>query len=190
MNTPHATPRRARRFLRGLTLVELLVAIALVAVLLGLAAPSMAAILNQTRLTAATNTFLASLRLARSEAVRRGGRVTLCKSTDGKACAAAGGWEQGWIVFHDSDGDGVVDPGEFMIQQTEAQDPGMVITGNASVARAIVFTATGRNRTAAGGMQAGTLTLCNKADAGGPARQIVIASGGRTRVRNLAHCTG
>jgi type IV fimbrial biogenesis protein FimT len=189
MNTPPATPRRARRFLRGLTLVELLFTVALAALLLGLAAPSMAAIVNQTRLTGAANTFMASLRLARSEAIRRGGRVTLCKSSEGARCASAGGWEQGWIVFHDTDGDGVVDPGEHLVQHTEAQDPGIMLTGTPSVARAIVFAANGRNRTAGGGMQAGTLTLCNKADAGGPGRQIVIASGGRTRLKHLARCT-
>jgi type IV fimbrial biogenesis protein FimT len=173
---------------RGLTLIELLMTLALAALLLGMAAPSMAAIMNSTKLTSTTNTFLAGLRLARSEAVRRGGRVAMCKSADGTACAATGGWEQGWIIFHDPNGNGVVDPGERLLQRTEAQDEGIVFSGTQNVARAITFTATGRNRTLAGGMQAGTLTLCNKRDAAGPGRKIIIASGGRSRVLALPSC--
>jgi type IV fimbrial biogenesis protein FimT len=188
MNTPNPTPLRPRD--RGLSLVELLVTLAIAALMMGMAAPSMAAIMNSSKLTSASNTFLAGLRLARSEAIRRGGRVAMCKSSDGVHCAEAGGWEQGWIIFHDPNGNSMVDAGERLIQRTEAPDPGVVLTGTQNVARAITFTATGRNRTASGAMLAGTLTLCNKWDAGGPGRQIVISSGGRTRVQPLASCIG
>ncbi|TWO69168.1 prepilin-type N-terminal cleavage/methylation domain-containing protein [Caenimonas sedimenti] len=186
MNTPNPTPLRPRD--RGLSLVELLVTLAIAALMMGMAAPSMAAIMNSSKLASTSNTFLAGLRLARSEAIRRGGRVAMCKSSDGVHCADAGGWEQGWIIFHDPNGNSVVDPEERLIQRIEAPDPGVVLTGTPSVARAITFMGNGRNRTMAGGMQAGTLTLCNKRDAGGPGRRIVISSGGRARVQPLANC--
>ena len=188
MNTPNPTPIRPRS--RGLSLIELLVTLFIAALLMGMAAPSMAAIMNSSKLTSTSNTFLAGLRLARSEAIRRGGRVAMCTSSDGVHCAETGGWEQGWIIFHDPNGNGVVDAGERLIERAEAPDSGIVFTGTQNVSRAIVFMGTGRNRTMAGGMQAGTLTLCNRRDAGGPGRQIVIASGGRTRVQQLASCVG
>jgi Tfp pilus assembly protein FimT len=50
------------------------------------------------------------------------------------------------------------------------------------VARTITFAATGGPRTVSGGLQAGTLTVCRRSDGPGPARRIVIGTGGRVRV--------
>jgi type IV fimbrial biogenesis protein FimT len=142
------------------------------------------------QLSTACNAFLASLRLARSEAARRGSRVALCKSADGVACAATGGWDQGWLMFHDADGDGRPDAGEQVIQRTDALASGLVVTGNQPVARVIAFSPQGGPRGAAGGILAGTVTLCHRSADAGPARRIVIASGGRSRVQQatVASC--
>lgn len=88
-----------RRLERGFTLVELLIAMALLAILVRLAAPSFSQAIMTSRLGSYTNSFVASTQLARSEAVKRNAPVTLCRSADGLSCAGSGDWAQGWIVM-------------------------------------------------------------------------------------------
>jgi type IV fimbrial biogenesis protein FimT len=174
--------RRARRAEQGLTLIELLVTLAIAAVLLASAAPPMSRLLHSVNLSTTSNALLSSLRLARSEALRRGARVAMCRSSDGASCATAGGWEQGWIVFHDLNANGLLDPGENLIQRVDALGGGLVLRGNAQLGAAVTFTGMAGMRTVAGGLQAGTFTICRPLDVPAVARQIVIGSGGRARV--------
>jgi len=176
------TPRRSF----GFTLVELLLAIAVATILLSVGAPSFTALLNSTRLTDASNALLSSMHLARSEAVKRNSRVTLCKSADGSSCAKAGGWEQGWIVFHDTNDNGSRESAEVIIERTHSLASSLRATGNLRVARYVSFLATGGARLVGGGFQAGTVTLCNPFASGGEGRQITLNSAGRPRVQRLA----
>src|SRR3569832_1171984 len=93
---------------RGFTLVELLVTISIATILVTLAVPSFSDFVKINRMITQTNDFVTALNVARSEAIRRGNRITLCKSSDGAGCVSGGNWEQGWIVFVDADGDGAV----------------------------------------------------------------------------------
>ena len=163
-----------------------MVVLAVAAILAGVAVPSMAKILQSVQLSSASNSFLSSLRLARSEARKRGSRVVICKSPDGLSCVADGGWEQGWLVFQDVNGNGHLDVGEAVIQRTDPIGGGLVFRGNRLVANSITYVALGGTRGVAGGMQAGTLTVCRQGDTPGPARQIVISSGGRPRVQQVS----
>src|SRR4051812_46944719 len=110
MNTPDSLSFR-RGTQRGLTLIELLVVIAIASILVGTAVPSFKGLFRSVKLTNSINDLFASLVLARSEAAKRHARVTVCKSANGIVCSATGGWEQGWIVFHDVDNDGIRDDG-------------------------------------------------------------------------------
>lgn len=94
---------------RGFTLIELLATIAIAAILAGLAAPSFRNIILDNRLTAATNTLVAHLALARSEAIKRNATVALCRSANPTAAAptcggAANDWTTGWLIFANLDG--------------------------------------------------------------------------------------
>lgn len=91
-----------RASMRGFTLVELMVTLAVAAVLLTLAAPSMADLLRSNRLAAANNTLVASLNVARAEALRRGRAITVCASADQRTCSASNDWATGWVVFEDT----------------------------------------------------------------------------------------
>jgi type IV fimbrial biogenesis protein FimT len=165
----------------------MLVVVAIMAVLAGVAVPAMGRMIDSTRLTFFANDFLASMYLARSEAIKYKGRASLCKSANGTSCATTGGWDQGWIVFRDANNDGVVDPGEHVVHHTQALPSGFRLTGNQNVANYISFAASGRTRMVSGAFQAGTLTLCKQA-AEAEARQIVINNAGRARVdRDPAH---
>lgn len=173
--------------LRGFTFVEMLVVVATMAVLAGVAVPAMGRIIDSTRLTFFANDFLASMYLARSEAIKSKGRASLCKSSNGASCAVSGGWEQGWIVFRDRNNNGAVDPGEQIVHHAQALPSGFRLTGNQTLASYISFAPSGRTRLVSGAFQAGTLVLCKQA-AGLEARQIVINNAGRARVdRDPAH---
>ena len=97
-----AAPRR--RAACGFTLVELLVSVAIAAILISIAAPSYVALTNPNRLATQANDILGGLMIARSEAIRLNQRVVFCRSDDGSTCSAAtDGW-RGWLVFADTDG--------------------------------------------------------------------------------------
>lgn len=101
----------------GFTLIELMVGVAVLAIALAAGVPSMSEFIKNSRLSAQTNNLLASLHLARTEAIKRHARVTLCKSADATNCdiAAGTGWENGWVVFADVYNDGNLDAGEAVL---------------------------------------------------------------------------
>ena len=185
-NHPLTHHGRAPRRAHGFTLIELLVVVAAMAVLAALAMPSMARIIDSTRLTSFSNDFLSAIYLARSEAIKRNRPVAMCKSATGQECTLSGGWEQGWIVFHDTNNNGTADAGEAIVHYTQALPQGFRLSGNMNVARYISFTPAGRTRLVSGAFQAGTLTLCKDQGTGSGARQIVINDVGRARVLKLS----
>jgi prepilin-type N-terminal cleavage/methylation domain-containing protein len=90
---------------RGFTLVELLVTLAVFAILVGLAAPQLRTLLIRRTVSSQAESLSAGLRLARSEAIKRGQYVTMCASNNAESatptCLANGAsdWGSGWIVF-------------------------------------------------------------------------------------------
>jgi type IV fimbrial biogenesis protein FimT len=150
---------------RGFSLVELLVSMALLIVLTALAAPSIQRTIQSGRISSAVNTFLADIRFARSEAVRRGGNVALCRSNSPEAadptCGTGNGtgnagWATGWFVFHDLNGDGARAAGETVlrVQEPTSGINAIVDSGPSTVFR---FTATGRlNNSTVTSIQFGT----------------------------------
>jgi len=194
MNTAHTPLRRPQRLpgqrpfqlhASGFTLLELLVAVTASLVLLLVAAPSMSAAINSMKLTSASNDLVSHMYLARSEAIKRNGRVVLCKSSNGSTCASSGGWEQGWIVFHDTNNNGIIDGGELVIARRQALPAALRLTGNQNVAKYVSFEPTGSTKLVGGGFQAGTLTLCRQSAASNEARQIILNAVGRPRVQKL-----
>lgn len=97
----HSGPSsKIHRILGGFTIVELMVVVAIVAILVALGAPSFSDMMRRNRLSAAASALQVSLSLARSEAVKRGSdaRVTVAANT------TAGAWTNGWTVFVDGTG--------------------------------------------------------------------------------------
>lgn len=114
----------------GYTLVELLAVILIIAVVSAIAFPNFQAMANGNRLTSGTNELVASLQMARMEAIRRNTRVVVCSSTDGASCSGASDWAR-HIAFVDTDRDGAVDSGEVIVRDTTVPGPAVV---NASAA--------------------------------------------------------
>ena len=87
---------------RGFTLIELMVTVAILAILVGIGVPAMNNFLNSNRHTAHTSSLKQAIQYARSEAVAKNQDVSICASSDGATCTGA--WSQGWIVRLVSDG--------------------------------------------------------------------------------------
>jgi type IV fimbrial biogenesis protein FimT len=175
----------------GFTLIELMVVVAVTAVILTVAAPNLAGMIVTSELEAQANAFLSAVHLTRNEAVKRNTRVVLCKSTTGSTCDTSGGWENGWIIFHDVNNNTAVDAGETIIQRKQALPASLLLKGNSPVSKYVSYTSTGVAKLSSGAFQAGTLTLCSLSSSGGEARQIVISITGRPRVEKttVASCS-
>ncbi|WP_310154748.1 GspH/FimT family pseudopilin [Luteimonas sp. 3794] len=82
----------------GFTMVELMVTVAIIGILAVVAVPAMTGLINNSRLSGLSGEVVSAVQFARSEAVRRNARVTLCASADGLACSNAADWSR-WIVL-------------------------------------------------------------------------------------------
>ena len=160
---------------RGFTLMEMLTTLGVVAILSTLAAPTFSDLrLNSSR-TAAVNGFFHALFLARSEAIKRGAVVSLCKSRDGQRCVAGAGaqWTDGYVVFVNSDRDepAQIDRGEAVLQIVEPWATGRITANRESFSF----------RPYTQGVVNGTVVFCDMRGAD-QARAIIISHTGRPRI--------
>jgi type IV fimbrial biogenesis protein FimT len=180
---PHS---HSHRVARGLTLIELMIAIAVGAVLVALAAPSFTQALGKSRLSSAASELTSAVQLARTEAIRNNRRVTLCRSEDGSACSSASSAWPGWIVFVDTDSDGVRDSNEPVVKSGTFNSPLQVLSSAALTAAGerITFRGDGTARASNGqSLLTGTLAVCIAlADPADNVRDVSLAFGSRTAV--------
>ncbi|MBI2728980.1 MAG: GspH/FimT family pseudopilin [Polaromonas sp.] len=171
----------------GFTLLEVVVVMAIIAIMTALAAPGIIGLIQSNSVASNVNTFMADIRFARSEAVRRGGAVVMCRSDDPEAAAPTcgtgsgpgnNGWVSGWIIFEDRDGSQNYTSAGDQAQLLKVQGP---IVNLDSIVEAsstkFQFTATGRmkNLTSATSLQFGS-NMPNT-------RQRVVCVNGSGRVR-------
>jgi type IV fimbrial biogenesis protein FimT len=127
---------------RGFNIIELMLGITVLGVLLGLGVPSFTEMIRTNRLVEQSNGMITALNYARSEALKRGFRVSLCP---GSATACLGGtdWNVGILVFTDDTGTaGVLDGTDAPIQSWPGSTNGFVAGGGSSPA-SITFLPTG-----------------------------------------------
>ncbi len=91
----------------GFTLIELMVAVAVVAILSAVAAPSFSAMMVRAGIRSASSDLGADLNVARAEAIRVGGRVSICPRTSPTATTCGSDWSQGWLVFREAGTTGI-----------------------------------------------------------------------------------
>jgi type IV fimbrial biogenesis protein FimT len=170
----------------GLTLLEVLIALAVGTALLVVAVPSYRAWVADLEMRDRIEALVVTMSRARSEAIKRQTRVVLCPSSDGRLCASGGRWEEGWIVFADGNDDGDRDADETIVAVEPSSRPGITIRGNKPVSQYVSYTSYGHTRMTNGALQMGTLSVCRP---GSKAVDVVLANGGRVRVdRTKATC--
>ena len=98
----------------GFTLLELVVTVALIAIAVSIAVPSMSTFTQNDRLTTNINTLVGHLAYARSEAVKLNQQVSVCVSNNTASCTA-GNWQDGWIVYIDADASNTFTAGEQVL---------------------------------------------------------------------------
>ena len=168
-----------------MTLIELLITLAIVAILVVIGLPSLQEAIRTNRASSFSNDILAAAAYARSEAVRRSAEVAICASPDptaggsdavaaAAACSGAA-LANGWIVFVDADGDGQRQAAEQVLRVGDVID-GLVATGSANSGAAnfvLAYDRLGR----AGLAAAETIDIrSDPCPAGGPARRLVAVS--------------
>jgi type IV fimbrial biogenesis protein FimT len=158
-------PQRAA----GFTLVEMMIALSILAILLVIAVPSFRDASLGARLASIANDMSASVQLARSEAIKRNAAVRLCASSDGSSCVASTNWQQGWIVL---------DPAGNVLQVQQALPAGWKVTQSA--ASDLDFQGIGVGATAT------TFTICRSEPLGKQERVVTISATGAAYVTRTA----
>ncbi|MDO5691698.1 MAG: GspH/FimT family pseudopilin [Pseudomonadota bacterium] len=174
-----ALPRRCIHGLgraRGLTMVELLTVISILAILLSLATPSFVRLIADWRVSTAATAIGGDMRMARAEAMKRSRAVSICPLDGNGACgdASANDWANGWMVFFDNNNDGVRDENEDAIRIQPAL-PGLAAM-TASLAGARTFFPNGLMNPGGNGLD---YTITSSAT-NTVARKVCVSTTGRT----------
>jgi type IV fimbrial biogenesis protein FimT len=162
----------------GFTLIELMIAVALVAILLATAVPALDDFTNDARQTGAINDFISSIHIARNTAITTNSRVTMCASASGANCEAAS-WDSGWIVFADLNSNGSLDAGETIVSASAAADGLNIQSGEFPAA--LMYRPNGRAMTNALTGNSGEFTVCDFRGAE-HAKVILVELSGRPRM--------
>lgn len=164
----------------GLSLIELIIALSIGAILLGLAAPSFSQFIKNSRMTGYVNAMVATLYHARSEAAKRNRNVLVCKSSDGQYCDRATTWDQGWIAFADLDDSRTRSADEPLVSVHQALESGDSLRlGAFPTSNYLIFYPSGTQHSN------GTFTFC---DERGPehAKAVIFWKSGRARSSRLS----
>lgn len=162
----------------GFTLVELMITLAIAALLLTVAVPSFNTTIKDNRLVTRANALVSAVGLARSEAVSFGRPASVCVSSDQATCTGETNWTLGWMVWVDTNGNGVLDVGEARGLSAGFAGTGMTFN---SAASQIQFTAQGAATANV------VLTLCDDR-VGETGRQISISNTGRPNTADFNAC--
>lgn len=164
---------------RGFTLVEFVAAVSISAIVLGMAIPAFSNIINDTQLSTQTNEFAGYLNYARSAAIKYGERVQVCKSVDQQQCDNSSSWDDGWIIFVDSNMDRQRNNNEVVLQAaTPTTDDITIDYGAFPTDNYIVYYPSGRS------LGNGTFTFCDQ-QGDTKAHALVLYKTGRLRAADI-----
>lgn len=160
----------------GFSLIELLVTMAVLAIIATMAMPSLMGLVNSNRLAAQSNELVASLQTARMEAIRRNASVNFCRSENGTACSdlTTGSWS-GWLVVLASDGE--------ILRAGTTKPPLQISSADSTLS----FRPDGLARDSSGQLVATSFVVCiAKNEPAENRRAVAVASGSRISTRAVA----
>ncbi len=168
--------------MRGFTMIELMVVIAIAAILATVAVPALQGTVRDFRQRSALSLLVSDLNQARGEAIKRNSRVLLCvRNGAGTGCSSSASWLSGWVVCTDSDGDGSCDtgtassPNPFIVRPALDSSLTLAVTDAASVALTTIrFNS---NSSQGAGSSAATFTLAGTWS-GASAHTVTVAGTG------------
>jgi len=162
----------------GFTLIDLLITLAVLAILLTFALPNFSALVQNLQVKTATQSLRESLELTRAQAIYSNNRATMRKQTN---------WVDGWEVFIDENNDGLLSNNEHVLQKHEKLK-GVRVIANRPVKNYVSFIGSGEGRNAngtanAGAFLAGTFTICPTGK--GKGYELILSKGGRVRTHKI-----
>lgn len=178
---------------KGFTLIELMMTIAIGAIVLTLGIPSFMGTIRSNRITTQANELVTSLNYARSEAIKRGVQVTVRRLSPTNQV-----WESGWEVFTDFNENGARDDGgnpcapgavgntdDCLLRTFPALPQGYTLRTGLTIAQWIAYRADGTS-VGSGGLPNDTFRLCDDTASAAAGRSIIVNRVGRTRVEEGA----
>lgn len=163
----------------GFTLIETLVSLVIISIIVTMSVPSFSHLWSRSQIDTVVDEFSNALYLARSEAIKRAARVTLCASSDGSRCAETeNSWHHGWLVFVDTQ----IDLEDSAIRVYQANHSQLTLIGNRYLTKKITFLATGRIT-----VLGGTIQVCSQ-DSSQKGKNIVLIATGRFRIDTDISC--
>lgn len=180
--------RAAARGALGFTLIELMVTVAVLAIIAAIGVPSLQGFIASSRLRSTTHDLYSALQTARMEAIRRNARVTVCKANATLTnCNNSGTWNGGWLVFVDRLPGSTpnIDNTDTVLLAAPPTSSQLLILGNGGgngPATYVSYTADGGSKQLNGAFMAGKLRICSTSTALSSdtrARDLVINATGR-----------
>ena len=146
----------------GFTLIELMVALAVAAILLTIAVPSFQSVVNSNRLASSANEMMAALQTARMEALRLNKRGVVCLSANANSAApsCSNASPTGWITFIDVNKNGAYDSSSDTLLRTATASGAVTIRSSTAVAGKVIFRSDGMARDGSGNLLMGAIDMC------------------------------
>ncbi len=167
---------KSPRYCRGFTLVELIISLTVLAIVTGLAIPSLQGMLLRNQANAALQSLSQAIHATRMLSIGHQRRALLCPSLDGRHCSGGTRWEQGWIVGIDRNHDGQPDATPLLIQ---AKLSGVLIRSSRGRTRIVYHpdgSAPGSNL---------SLRVCPTVRASATVDALIVSNAGRVRVTQV-----
>ncbi len=167
----------------GFTLIELLYTVALAALILSVGVPSFVQTMRNSEMTATTNGLLSAMHIARSEAIKRRARVTICPSTTAEPPVCDGNGT-GLTVFVNAADDQTIDlPADTIVQTRDWLQGGVNLTNDGGIPGYVSYAPSGFTRAIGGASISGSLVFCD--DRGeASARVLTLSPTGRPQIRH------
>ena len=159
MNQNNKTRMTRWQTSKGMTVIELLIILAAIAIVVMISVPGSTMVLEHYRLKSTSSDLVGGLNLAKGEALKRNSTVRVCPSSNGRFCRTDGNWNHGWLVYSDGNADGTVQEIEF-IEAFQAPGENVWIVASGAVESVASFTLAGL--VPENDYQSGEFHICHK----------------------------